>query len=102
MDEFGQRMFQVESSTNEAIRVANEALTRVGILEKANENKFDQIIDQMGELKASLAKLFDRFWWVAVAVIGMLLAVSAYLYVENDKINKQFMTQLINNNHDTK
>lgn len=104
MDEIEQRingrMFQVESSTNEALRVANEALTRVEIWEKANERQLQHIVVQLSdlriEMKASLGKLFDRFWMAAVGVICMLLAVSAYLYVESAKINKEFMTQMIN------
>ena len=99
MEEIGQRMFQVESSTNEALRIANEALTRVGMLEKANVDKFDQLMMQLTELKVSLGKLFDRFWITAIGVIAILLAVSAYLYIESATINKEFMKQMINNKH---
>ena len=90
-----QRMFSVENESGEAYRMANEAITRIMLLEKANDDKFAQLLKQIGELKSSLNKLFDRFWMAAVGVIAILLAVSGYLYIESSRINKEFMAQVI-------
>ena len=88
-------MFAVENEASEAIRIANEAITRIVFLEKANDDKFAQLLRQLSELKASLDKLFDRFWIAAVGVIAILLAISGYLYIESAKINKEFMAQVV-------
>ena len=99
MEGMEQRMFSVENNTNEALRIANEALTRVEILDKANDAKFVQLMSQFSEfrteMKTSLGKLFDRLWIIAGSVIGILLLVSGYLYIESATINKELMKQII-------
>lgn len=106
MDGIEQRMFSVESEANEAMRIANEALTRIGLLEQANRNEFERLLKHLSKIEASLDKLFDRFWLIAVAAIGLLLAVSGYLYVESSRVNQEFMMQIANpakqNNHNEK
>lgn len=55
---------------------------------------FKQINSQLAEIKVSLSRLFDRFWFAAIGIIALLLAVSSYLYIESAKINQELLMQI--------
>lgn len=75
-------------------RLLGETIVRLEAHEAADALMFKQINGHMLKIESSLNKLFDRFWVAALGLIAILLAISGYLYIESNKINKDFMLEL--------
>lgn len=70
-----------------AIELAKEALVRIEMNEKRVEDQLLGINTQLGSIGRNVNKLFDRFWFAALAIIGILLGVAG-VYVKStlDKV----------------
>ncbi len=70
-----------------AIELAREALVRIEMNEKRVEDQLLGITTQLGSIGRNVNRLFDRFWFAALAIIGILLTVAG-VYVKNtlDKV----------------
>lgn len=72
----------------------HETIVRLEAHETADSVMFTQISKQLADLKTDVHKLFSHFWTAATGTIILLLAISGYLYIESNKINKEFMVEM--------